>query len=76
VFRGTFKAWFDYGATHTYKLVSYEGALTPERADPGDGVAGRGYFLWADTCRYTGPMNKPMTYAFSWSYDFKILLGE
>ncbi len=76
VFRGSFKAWFDYATTHTPKTVAYEGVLTPVREDTSDGVAGRGFFLWADKSQYLNPLNKPVPYNFSWSYDFKILLSE
>ena len=66
VFKGAFKAWFDYGTAHMSKSLSYEGALTPVRENTGDGVAGRGFFLWPD---------KSVTpaYAFSRSYDFLLL---
>jgi hypothetical protein len=63
VFKGSFKAWFDYGTTHTSKSISYEGVLTPEREDKEDGVAGRGFFLWTDPTP---------GYPFKWSYDFLI----
>jgi len=76
VFKGSFSAWFDYGATHTSKSVAYEGVLTPERGDASDGVAGRGFFTWPDTAAYPGPLGKPVPYTFSWSYDLKILLSE
>ena len=33
IFKGSFKSWFDYGTTHTYKIISYEGVLIPERND-------------------------------------------
>ena len=72
VFTNSFKAWFDYGTTHTSKLISYEGVLTPERENKDDGIAGRGFFLWADTGQYLGPLGKPVPYSFSWSYDLKI----
>jgi len=72
VFKGSFNAWFDYGTTHTSKTVAYEGALTPAHADAaGEAVAGRGFFLWANQAAAPAPA-KP--YAFSWSYDFKILM--
>ena len=69
IFKGSFKAWFDYDTTHTFKSVAFEGALTPVRQNPGDSVAGRGFFLWPD---------KSVTpaYAFKWSYDFKILMAN
>ena len=67
IFKGSFKAWFDYGTTHTSKTLSYEGALTPVREDMGDGVAGRGFFQWPDKA-VPAPPAKP--YAFKWSYDF------
>ncbi len=76
VFKGSFKAWFDYPKTHTSKTVDYEGVLTPEREDTGDGVAGRGFFLWADKSQSLNPQGKPVPYGFSWSYDLKILLSE
>ncbi len=67
IFKGSFKAWFDTGTTHTSKPLSYEGALTPVRQDTGDGIAGRGFFLWPDKAVPPAPA-KP--YAFTWSYDF------
>ncbi len=76
VFKGTFKAWFDTAATHTSKLISYEGVLTPEREAAEDGVAGRGFFVWPDTSVYLSPLGKPVSYGFNWSYDFKILLSD
>jgi hypothetical protein len=76
VVKGSFKAWFDYAATHTSKTISYEGVLTPEREDAGDDAAGRGFFLWADKSSYLSPLGKPVPYGFNWSYDFKILLAE
>jgi hypothetical protein len=63
IFKGSFKAWFDYVKTHTSKSISYEGVLTPEREDKTDGAAGRGFFLWADPSP---------GYPFKWSYDFLI----
>ncbi len=74
VFKGSFKAWFDNATTHTPKSVAYEGVLTPEREDMDDGIAGRGFFLWADKSQYLNPQNKTVPYGFSWSYDLKILL--
>ncbi len=74
VFKGSFKAWFDYGATHTYKTVAYEGALTPEREATGDSVEGRGFFLWPDTSSYLNPQGRAVVYPFSWSYDFQLLM--
>ena len=73
VFKGAFKAWFDYGTAHTPKSLSYEGVLTPEREDKADGAEGRGFFLWADK---TVPPAPAKPYAFNWSYDFKILFAE
>jgi len=69
VFKGSFKAWFDYESTHTSKTVAYEGVLTPEREDMADGIAGRGFFLWADKASYLNPQNRVVPYSFSWSYD-------
>jgi len=74
VFKGKFKVWFDAGTTHTYKQVAYEGALTPVRADPEDGIEGRGFFLWPDKAAYLNAQNKLVSYGFNWSYDFLILL--
>jgi len=76
VFKGSFKAWFDYATTHTSKTITYEGVLTPERENTDDGIAGRGFFLWSDTSFYLSPLGKPVPYSFSWSYDLKILLSE
>ena len=73
VFKGSFKAWFDTGTTHTSKSVAYEGVLVPETGDEPDGVAGRGFFLWADKATYLNPQNRPTPYAFNWSYDFLLL---
>jgi hypothetical protein len=70
IFKGSFLAWFDYpDKKHVSQSLSFEGALTPVREDMEDGVAGRGYFLWAD---------KSVTpaYTFSWSYDFEIMLSD
>jgi hypothetical protein len=64
IFKGSFKAWFDYNKTHTSKSIPYEGVLTPEREDKEDGVEGRGFFLWSDPSP---------GYPFKWSYDFLIL---
>lgn len=79
IFKGSFKAWFDYGTTHTSRSLAYEGVLTPERVDMNDGVEGRGYFLWADKSSYdSGKVDKYgepiMTpYSFNVSYDFLLL---
>jgi len=73
VFKGSFKAWFDYAAAPTPKSVAFEGVLTPERGDASDGVAGRGYFLWADKGSYPNSLGKPVPYLFNWSYDFLLL---
>jgi formylglycine-generating enzyme required for sulfatase activity len=75
VFKGSFKAWFDYGTTHTYKVVTYEGALTPERENPGDGVEGRGFFIWPEASSYINAQGRPTTYTYYESYDF-LLLGQ
>ncbi len=69
LFKGSFKAWFDYGTTHTFKSIAFEGALTPVREDPADGIAGCGFFLWPDKSLLPA-------YPFKWSYDFKILLSS
>lgn len=74
LFKGTFKAWFDYPVNkHVSKTVSFEGTITPVREDPADGVAGRGFFLWPD--KAVPPLPKK-PYAFSWSYDWMILQAE
>ena len=67
IFKGSFKAWFDYGTTHTSKTLAFEGALTPERQNKADGEEGRGFFLWAEKITPPSPA-KP--YTFKWSYDF------
>ena len=70
VFKGSFKAWFDYGTTvHTSKKIAFEGILTPERADKTDGVEGRGFYLWSDKA------TTPVTYTYKSSYDFVIQDG-
>jgi hypothetical protein len=67
IFKGSFKAWFDYNKTHTSKSISFEGVLTPEREDKADVIEGRGFFLWSD----------PLPgYPFKRSYDFLIQSGE
>ncbi len=70
IFKGSFKAWFDYATTHTPKTISFEGVLTPERENKDDGVEGRGFFLWSDKAQYLSPLGKKVPYTFSWSYDF------
>jgi hypothetical protein len=76
IFKGSFKAWFDYAKTHTSKSIAYEGVLTPEREDKEDGVEGRGFFLWADKSSYVNPLGRTVTYPFNWSYDFIIQSGK
>ncbi len=73
LFKGSFKAWFDYGTTHTSKTITYEGVLTPEKVDPSDPVAGRGFFLWRDKAPSPAPLSP---YYFYWSYDLQLLLEE
>ena len=74
VFKGSFKAWFDYPVKkHVSKSIAYEGVLTPEREDKADGVEGRGFFLWPDKAVPPAPA-KP--YSFKWSYDFTVLMSE
>ena len=55
---------------HVSKSVAFEGALTPVRENPDDGVEGRGYCLWPDKAV---PPLPARPYAFKWSYDFLIL---
>ena len=67
LFKGSFNIWFDYPEQkHVSKNIVFQGALTPVREDTGDGIEGRGYFLWPD--RSATP-----AYAFKWSYDFLLL---
>jgi hypothetical protein len=63
VYKGSFKAWFDYSTTHTSKSITFEGVMTPERENMTDGIEGRGFYLWAD---------KTPSYGFKWSSDFVI----
>ncbi len=70
VFKGSFKAWFDYGATHTYKGVVCEGVLTPEREDTSSGAAGGGFFLWSDRASYLDAAGRTASYGFNESYSF------
>jgi len=72
VMSGTFKAWFDYGTTHTSKAIAFQGAVTPVREDTGDGVEGRGYFLWADKAAYINAQGKSTSYGLNASYDFRL----
>jgi hypothetical protein len=69
VYKGSFKAWFDYGTTHTSKNIAFEGVMTPEREDIADGIQGRGFYLWADKAPSSNPA---IPYAFEWSSDFVI----
>ena len=70
LFKGAFKAWFDYGTKHTAKSISFAGVMTPRRADPQDGIEGRGFFLWTDKSQYTNSRGRSVPYVFKWSYDF------
>jgi hypothetical protein len=69
VFKVSFKAWFDYGTTHTHssRTITYQGVLTPEQED-----AGRGFFLWPDKSSSLNQQGRTVTYPFNWSYDFLI----
>lgn len=73
VFRGAFKAWFDYPMTHTSKSVAFEGVLTPERDDREDGVEGRGFFLWEDKGQNRNVQGRSLPYRFNGSYDLLLL---
>ncbi|MEI6421714.1 MAG: hypothetical protein WCP55_05805 [Lentisphaerota bacterium] len=72
IFKGSFKAWFDYNTMHTSRSISYEGVLTPDWEDTNDFVEGRGFFLWADKALNS----QGKTYPFNWSYDFVIQAGK
>jgi uncharacterized repeat protein (TIGR02543 family) len=72
VFKGSFKAWFDYDKTHTSRNISCEGVLTPERENKTVLVEGRGFFLWPDKALKPNPKGKPIPYSFNWSYDFLV----
>jgi uncharacterized repeat protein (TIGR02543 family) len=72
IFKGSFKAWFDYNTTHASRSISYEGVLTPDWEATNDFVEGRGFFLWADKA----PNPQGRMYPFNWSYDFLIQSGE
>jgi len=50
--------------------------MTPRRADPQDGIEGRGFFLWTDKSQYTNSRGRAVPYAFKWSYDFVIQSEE
>lgn len=75
VFKGAFKAWFDYGTTHTSKNIAFEGVLTPEREDGNDGIEGRGFYMWEDKGQYMNSLNRIQLYPFKWSCDF-LLFSE
>ena len=70
IFKGSFKAWFDYGTTHTSKSISYEGVLTPVREDLYDGIEGRGFYLWPDKATYLNLQDQWVLYSFKRSCDF------
>jgi len=76
ILKGSFKTWFDYAATHTFRKIAFEGVLTPEREDKGDGIDGRGFFLWADTAQYVNSHKETVSYAFNWSYDLSVLSSD
>jgi len=71
LFSGTFKAWFDYGTTHTSKTITLQGALTPVRENMSSHEEGRGFFLSSDKSQYDTAL-KTVLYSFSNSYDFVI----
>jgi hypothetical protein len=88
LFRGSFKAWYDYVSsedrttmttttTHTSKAISFEGLLTPVREE--GSAEGRGFFLWADKGSYdtgkTDSYGEPVwgSYNFISSYDFLLI---
>ena len=75
-FRGTFRAWFDYGRTHTYRNVGYSGLMLPGREHPDDGLEGRGFFRWQDRSYYLNRYNRISSYLFYWSHDFVIRSEE
>jgi hypothetical protein len=70
IFKGSFKAWFDYGTTHTSRTIAYQGVLVPEGQETDSGIEGGGFFLWADKASYRNPAGKAASYSFSWSYSF------
>jgi hypothetical protein len=75
LFSGSYKAWFDFGATHTYKTITLLGAITPVRENTADNVEGRGFFQSSDRSSYLNPANRPVPYTFYDSYDFVIESG-
>lgn len=75
-FQGIFRAWFDYGRTHTYRNVSYSGLMIPGRENPADGLEGRGFFRWQDRSYYLDRYNRLTPYHFYWSHDFVIRSDE
>lgn len=91
LFKGSFKAWYDYVSaddhttgiqtlSHTPKLIAFEGVLTPTHAQAD--AAGRGFFLWAEKGAYnSGRLDTSgapvMTpYSFNSSYDLLIVSPE
>jgi bilirubin oxidase len=83
LFKGSFKAWFDYASVveidpllgevpeiekHIFKSVAFQGVLTP--VNEAGVPEGRGFFLWADK-----GVNPAATrpYAFNGSFDFLLL---
>lgn len=75
VFSGSFRVWFDVSEKPSYKLVKFQGVLTPVREDISDRQGGGGYFLWADKAWYVPPNKAPSSYSVNASYDFRILLS-
>ena len=73
LFKGSFKAWFDYGTTHISKPIAYEGVLASGGDNNWDRIVGRGFFLWAETASAPLPISP---FNFNGSYDLQILLSR
>ncbi len=84
IFKGTFNSYYDYVSVddwttgkqtmgHVVKKSSYQGALTPEREDKGDGMAGRGFYLTPGKSEYQNLQGKLIKYTYNQSYGFIIL---
>jgi hypothetical protein len=72
VFRGSLKAWFDYGATHASRSIAYEGALVPECVRRGWVIEGAGFFLWPQRATYVDAAGKQASYTYNDSYTFEL----
>jgi len=89
LFKGTFKAWYDYTSTvdhttnidrqtHTSKSITYQGVLTPGRKNTSDSIEGRGFSLLQDKGSYdsrrTDQYGAPLMSTYSFNWSYDFLL--